>query len=86
MNVMILIPSYKPDEKVFSTIEDLRQQGFDRFLIVNDGSGPQYDAIFRQLAAQPDCEVIANAITWEKDAHSSWDSTTSYRNIRRSAA
>ena len=44
---VILIPSYEPDELLINTIRELKEAGFP-ILIVNDGSGPEFDPIFDQ--------------------------------------
>ena len=52
-DVVVLIPSYKPGPRLVKLISDLRGQGLDA-VIVNDGSGPEYEEIFsqcRQLGA-----------------------------------
>lgn len=43
----ILIPSYKPDHLMIELLKSLKEEGFD-LIVVNDGSGEQYDAIFKQ--------------------------------------
>ena len=42
-----LIPAYKPDRKMISTIKDLTKNGFS-VIVVNDGSGCKYAEIFRE--------------------------------------
>ena len=43
----ILIPSYKPDHLMIELLENLSKEGFD-LVVVNDGSGEEYDDIFKQ--------------------------------------
>ena len=45
MKEIVLIPAYKPDEEMCSLAKDLNTRGFD-VLIVNDGSGAEYDETF----------------------------------------
>ena len=40
-----VIPAYEPDEKMLALLPKLAESGM-RLLIVDDGSGPKYDAIF----------------------------------------
>lgn len=52
--MLILIPAYKPDQSLITLAQKLdasaRQQGVRAsLLVVNDGSGPAYKPIFRQL-------------------------------------
>lgn len=46
----VLIPAYKPDEKLVELVSTLRKEGFP-VLLVNDGSGEAYDDIFTQCKA-----------------------------------
>jgi glycosyltransferase involved in cell wall biosynthesis len=48
-HVILVIPSYCPPSTFPSFIEELRGQGFRRLLIINDGSGPKYSAIFKAI-------------------------------------
>ncbi len=45
----IIIPAYKPDEKLLSVIKDIRAQSHARILVVNDGSGQAFDPIFQNV-------------------------------------
>jgi len=49
MNV-VLIPAYKPDERLIGLVEQLKEKGF-KILIVNDGSGEKYRDVFDKAAA-----------------------------------
>ena len=44
-----LIPAYEPDVKILWLSEELREKGFD-IVVVDDGSGPEYEQIFAELA------------------------------------
>ena len=44
-----LIPAYEPDVKILGLTDELREKGFD-IVVVDDGSGPEYEQIFRELA------------------------------------
>ena len=45
----IIIPAYKPDEKLIRLIRDVRELSDASILVVNDGSGEAFDEIFRQV-------------------------------------
>lgn len=47
-DAVILIPSYEPDELLVQVIDGLINEGFP-ILVVNDGSGPEYDYLFNQI-------------------------------------
>ena len=46
-DVVVLIPAYKPCERLVKLIKDLKKEGLDA-IIVNDGSGPEYEDVFSQ--------------------------------------
>ena len=48
MNRIALIPSYEPDEALLGITKQLKDNSF-LIVVVNDGSAPQYDEIFKQL-------------------------------------
>lgn len=56
-NVIILIPSLQPDLKLLSYVDELKLFGIKDVIIVNDGSGEEYKAIFEELAAKG-CVVL----------------------------
>lgn len=45
----ILIPAYKPDAKLTRQVEGLRGLGLDCIVVVDDGSGDEYRALFDAL-------------------------------------
>lgn len=48
---VILIPSYKPDEHLYEVVRVMRDAGFSRFVVVDDGSGEEYRGQFDRLSA-----------------------------------
>lgn len=47
----VIIPAYKPDEKLIGLIHRLQEMSSCRILVVNDGSGEAYQAIFSEAEA-----------------------------------
>ena len=47
-DAVILIPSYEPDELLVNVVNDLLKEDFP-ILLVNDGSGEEFDPIFDQV-------------------------------------
>ncbi|MBQ3074614.1 MAG: glycosyltransferase, partial [Clostridia bacterium] len=45
----IIIPAYKPDEKLIALLHDLKKSTDARLLIINDGSGEAFEPIFDQV-------------------------------------
>ena len=62
MDVLVLIPAYEPGEGFVSYVDQLARQGFDRIVVVDDGSGARFRAVFEALAAKPFCRVIHHAV------------------------
>ncbi len=44
-DVIVLIPAYKPDEKLIKLLDELSSEEYS-ILVINDGSGKEYDVIF----------------------------------------
>ena len=61
----ILIPSYKPDNLLIELLVKLKEAGFDS-IVVNDGSGEEYDPIFKQ--AEEYATVLAHEVNRGKGA------------------
>ena len=58
MNVVALIPAYEPGDRLVGTVDQLAQQGFERIVVVDDGSGESYRDVFEAVAARPFCTVL----------------------------
>ena len=61
----ILIPAYKPDEKMIALIRELMDAGFSRILVIDDGSGSEYAHVFAE-AEQLGCRILTHAINMGK--------------------
>ena len=57
-NIVILIPAYQPDEALVSLTMQLSLEKF-MTVVVNDGSGPDFNSVFEQLPA--DVTVLNHA-------------------------
>lgn len=51
LNIPIVIPAYEPDTHLIDLVKSLQLAGFS-LIIVNDGSGIAYEALFKELEAQ----------------------------------
>ena len=51
-NTVVLLPSYKPDEKLLTLIDDLHAAGILHIVVVDDGGGETYDQIFQEAEAK----------------------------------
>ncbi|MFA5161745.1 MAG: glycosyltransferase family 2 protein [Elusimicrobiales bacterium] len=52
-----LIPAYRPPDGLAALARTLREGGFKRIIIVDDGSGPEYEGIFSELRGMG-CHVL----------------------------
>jgi glycosyltransferase involved in cell wall biosynthesis len=46
---VVLIPAYEPDLRLGTLISELREQGFGNIVVVDDGSGEDFQPIFLEL-------------------------------------
>ncbi|NLA53591.1 MAG: glycosyltransferase family 2 protein, partial [Clostridiales bacterium] len=58
LDAVVLIPTLHPDHLLVQYVEDLESLGFNRILIVDDGSGTEYASLFEQLDKHPSCQGI----------------------------
>lgn len=78
MDCCVVIPAYRPDLALIGYASELLQSG--PVAVVDDGSGPAYNAIFDALAGLPGCTVLRHprnrgkgaalktAICWYRDS------------------
>lgn len=66
--VSVIIPAYKPDEKLIATLQELSEHGFDDILVVNDGSGEDFAGIFARVEALSNCTVLVHEVNRGKGA------------------
>lgn len=59
-NMSVILPSYKPDEKLLAVLEGLTEKGFRDVIVVNDGSGSDFDALFKKAAAFPNVTLLTH--------------------------
>ena len=61
-NISIILPSYKPDEKLEATVLGFIEAGFEDIIVVDDGGGEEYKAIFDRVAALEKCTVLTHEV------------------------
>lgn len=59
--VVVLIPAYNPDSLLVQLVEDLSASGFQRIVVVNDGSAAECLPVFDRLGRVEDCHVVHHA-------------------------
>ncbi|MTD31496.1 glycosyltransferase [Planomicrobium sp. YIM 101495] len=57
----IIIPAYKPDQKCLDTVNDVIDAGFEHVIVVDDGSGEEFEPIFRSISAIPEVTLLKHA-------------------------
>ncbi len=50
--MVVVIPAYKPDEKMLRLLDQLIRETSDRIVVVNDGSGADFEPIFARIPPQ----------------------------------
>lgn len=53
----IIIPAYKPDEKLLILLKQLAAEGDADLIVVNDGSGKEYEPVFERVKQQ-NCTLL----------------------------
>lgn len=68
MQPIIIIPVYRPDTELLLVLEQLRSHCDYRVIIVNDGSGPQYDSVFMEVEKFSNIQLIQHVENQGKGA------------------
>lgn len=58
--IPLIIPAYEPDERLIDLLEELKRDEFTRVVVVDDGSGKEYQSLFARVKAYPFCEVLCH--------------------------
>lgn len=64
--IAIIIPSLDPDVKMLQLVEALNKAGFQKLLIVNDGSAASYSMYYENAKRTYNCVVIEHAVNLGK--------------------
>src|ERR1039457_5602939 len=65
---VVLIPAYKPSAGLVDLVGDLSGRGMPAIVLVDDGSGPEFRAIFDRAAQFPGVRVLGAAVKLGKGA------------------
>ena len=66
--IPVLVPSYKPGEALEILIRELLDRDFEMIVVVNDGSGPEFDEIFARVARSPRVHLVEHGVNLGKGA------------------
>ena len=64
--LVVLIPALKPEARLVTLTAELVHCGFGLVVVVDDGSRPEYQFVFAEVAALPRVEVLQHAINLGK--------------------
>jgi putative flippase GtrA len=64
----VLIPAYQPGAALVALVQALAGRGARAIIVVNDGSGPDFDACFQQVAASGRVHLLQHAVNLGKGA------------------
>lgn len=67
-NISVIIPAYKPDETLLTTIDDIKNAGFDDIIVVDDGGGEAFAPVFDKVRAIDECTVLVHEVNRGKGA------------------
>lgn len=65
-DIPVIIPSYEPDDKLIKLLEALEQAGISHVVVVDDGSGAQYETLFERAEEMDNCTVLHHAVNLGK--------------------
>ncbi len=66
--ISVAIPSYKPDEKLLSTLKSIIDSGADDLIVVDDGGGAEYAEYFACAEKLPHVTVLHHEVNRGKGA------------------
>lgn len=64
--IPVIIPAYEPDEKLIALLHALQETGIRHVVVVDDGSGEQYEPLFAQAEEMENCVVLHHAVNLGK--------------------
>ncbi len=62
--IVMLLPSYNPDEKLVKTVDDLIEAGFDEIIVVDDGSIQETQRFFDEISEKT--HIVRHAVNQGK--------------------
>ncbi len=63
MNAAVLIPAYRPGAALIDLVRELGRRPFAAIVVVDDGSGPEFQQVFREAAALPNVHLRRHVTT-----------------------
>ncbi len=60
MQIPVIIPSYKPNNKLIEVVESLINEGFEKIIIIRDGCGKEFNTIYDILLKKTQCILLVH--------------------------
>ena len=60
--VSVIIPAYRPDEKLIRLLGELVSRGFTDIIVVDDGSGDAFAGIFERVSTFSECTLLVHEV------------------------
>jgi putative flippase GtrA len=60
--IPLIIPAYEPDERLITLLDNLREAGICNIVLVDDGSGESYQALFDQAQREYGCTLLTHEV------------------------
>ena len=64
--IPVIIPAYEPDEKLLILLNHLKEAGIRNMIVVDDGSGSDFQTLFARAEATEGCTVLHHAVNLGK--------------------
>lgn len=65
-NCVLIVPSVNPDAKLLPYLKDLVKNGFQKIILIDDGSRPECKATFDAAGAMPECDLLVHTVNMGK--------------------
>jgi glycosyltransferase involved in cell wall biosynthesis len=66
--LVFLIPAYRPTESLCDLLRSIRLHDSSHIVVVDDGSGSNYEAVFQAVKQVPETSLLTNAVNLGKGA------------------
>lgn len=66
--VTVVIPAYRPNHALTEVVSALLERGIGSIIVIDDGSGPDFLAIFDQLALRQEVHIMRHGVNLGKGA------------------
>ncbi len=65
-NCVVIIPALNPSEVLAEYVEQLKEEGFEKIIVVDDGSHDKYKDFFKELKENQGCNLLVHAVNMGK--------------------